>query len=315
MAITESVFINVGLHVLGANRMVDAGDTAFDQTPKALNAIRMNVSLYVNLMTVRYAVMLVAMLCHGVITGVIVCKKGGFFRHVLFNKRYQCKLLGVSNNTGLDVALALYRADYDGLTECGPTTKPLALAADVSLVDFNFTHQSASIVSKERPDLVEHAPSGFVGDASFTLDLFSGDTATCRGHLVDSLKPSTKGRTGLVEDGVSQRGYLMAAGIAFIHWTLHNLVMLRDLATLRTVNTVRPTVINNPVQASIIGWERLVKVFSGVFIHNLNPLQHVVYHEKYMMSRDNYLNISPSPLVPASPLWGRGLRGWGLHKE
>ena len=35
------------------------------------------------------------------------------------------------------------------------------------------------ILSHESPNLLEHSPSGFIGDSGFALNLFSGNSATC----------------------------------------------------------------------------------------------------------------------------------------
>ena len=62
-------------------------------------------------------------------------------------------------------------------TESGHTMSRAALASKISLVHLHRRPLQLQILTEKRTDLAEHAPGGFVGDASFALDLLCGDSA------------------------------------------------------------------------------------------------------------------------------------------
>jgi hypothetical protein len=171
------------------------------------------------------------------------------------------------------------------------TTPTLALlfATDIGFISLNLTSKSGKTLLKKLSYLPEHAPSRLVGDTRFPLDLLGGYSAPCGRHLVDCLKPSPKRRSRLVEDSASNGVDLMPTVIALIAWATSDLVVLSHLLAIKAVNAIRVTMVFNPLKASIVIGELIIKVFNSVFSHFLIPFLHVLYHNLYMLSRDNYL--------------------------
>src|SRR5207244_4337503 len=62
-----------------------------------------------------------------------------------------------------------------------------------------------------RTDQVKHAPSGFVGHAKLTLQLFRGNPATSACDEVYRVEPQMQGRGRFVEDRSSRRMQVIAA--------------------------------------------------------------------------------------------------------
>src|SRR5438067_1592154 len=75
-----------------------------------------------------------------------------------------------------------------------------AATAHKSFVNLNATAKRVAILFKHGANLLEHAPRGFVGHSGFPFQLLRRDTAACRGHQKDCMKPSPQRRAGLVVD-------------------------------------------------------------------------------------------------------------------
>src|SRR6266581_4252759 len=115
------------------------------------------------------------------------CRENVFLRQTM-----KSFLLRVRRNASHDAAIvsrsaALYHAHDCNLVASRRWTPtlphPLSLSAVIHLIHLNRrTLQLHPLFREERANLAEHAPSGFVGDASFALNLLRGDAATSRTH-------------------------------------------------------------------------------------------------------------------------------------
>jgi len=132
------------------------------------------------------------------------------------------------------------------------------------------------VLIKKFTYLAKHSPSSFIGNASFSLNLFSGNTASGRSYSIDSLKPDSKRCTGLVKYGVSQRGYLVSAIIALINWSPVNFMVFSNLIANRAMNTIGIAMVLNPLKTGLVIWELLVEIFSSKFIHLCIPLYNYI---------------------------------------
>ena len=96
---------------------------------------------------------------------------------------------------------------------------PFEFPSEVSLVDLDRTAERPVFLEQDT-NLFEHAPRGFVGDASLALDLLSGDPATSRSHQVDGMEPRLERRAGDLWKIVSRRRVnVMAAMVAGVRRT------------------------------------------------------------------------------------------------
>src|ERR1700686_3041980 len=91
---------------------------------------------------------------------------------------------------------------------------------------------------QQRANLAEHAPSGFVGDSGFALNLFGRDATTSRGHQVHGVIPKAKRSAAVLKDRPSHRRNLRSAVIAGVHRTTLNSIVLALLLALVTVRDV-----------------------------------------------------------------------------
>ena len=112
----------------------------------------------------------------------------------------------------------------------------LADAADVSFVYLNrWSLQLQIALREQRANLLEHAPRGFVGDASLALNLLCGDSATSRTHEIHRVEPSLERSSGLLEDGPSERVDMIAAMVAGVCGAIAYAVMLALHLALRAL--------------------------------------------------------------------------------
>ena len=146
-----------------------------------------------------------------------------------------------------------------------------ALASVVRLIHFDSTIESANrptlFIGQHRTDLLEHAPRGFIGDASLALNLFCRDAAPRLRHEIDRVEPNGEGCGRLVKDRVGGRVNVMAAMIARIGWTADNAVMLCNRVARLTKDAVWVQVVAEPFKAGRIVWELFLEVFQRVRQH------------------------------------------------
>jgi hypothetical protein len=120
-------------------------------------------------------------------------------------------------------------------------------------------------LGKQRPNLLEHAPSGFVSDASLALNLFGRDAAASRTHKENRVEPSLERSGGLFKDGSRERINLSAAVVTAKGGATLNAVMLSLNATLDAVgDAARKTLLHHVIEARIIIRKFFVEVPMGV---------------------------------------------------
>src|SRR5437867_5717088 len=186
----ETVFVEVGLQVLCADVVIDTADPALHQTPESFDALSMNIARDVNLRAMPDALVDVAFGLQAVVGNVIVGEHGARWQDVFLRKTVKSFLGCVRSHASDDPANASRSAalchSYDrNLVTPERWTAlpalPLSLSAVVHLIHLHRrTLQLQTILGQETPNLPEHAPRGFVGDASFPLNLLRGDSAASR---------------------------------------------------------------------------------------------------------------------------------------
>lgn len=269
--------------------MIDTTYTTLYKRPEAVYGVDMDITHNVDLFGMGNAVMFVSHFGKSVIAAEFVCKDSGIGGYILLNQGHKCLGFNIGDSSSNNPIIPLHNASHDSLATSTTTTLALPSTAEVGFIGFHFARQFSTILTKKCANLLEHAPRCLVGYASLTLNLFSRDTTPSRTHAIDSLKPSLERCSRLVKDSASSRINLSTAIVALIARSTVNLVMLRNSLAFHTGNPIRPAMLFNPFEAFIIVWELSFKVFHRVLSHLLNPFLHVLYHKRYMLSRDNYL--------------------------
>src|SRR5258708_7636168 len=184
------------------------------------------------------------------VSAMLVSVDGRRWQDAFLHERNQGMTGHVRNNLRDDVTTALNRSSNDGLVIV--LLRHAATATYPRLVNLYATAKRVHVLFQHRADLLEHAPSCFVGNSRLALQLLRRDTATGGSHQEDRVKPRFQRRAGLVIDGVGGWVDVVAAKLARIRFSGSDLVMLRNALARFAENAVRVEVVFQPFKASII---------------------------------------------------------------
>src|SRR5439155_12365400 len=79
------------------------------------------------------------------------------------------------------------------------------LPAHVGFIRFDRAAHRAVALLEHRPNLLEHAPRGLVGNSKLPLKLLRADAAPSLSHQKDRVKPKVKAGARLVKDRARRR--------------------------------------------------------------------------------------------------------------
>ena len=249
--------------------MVGAHYAALQDRPKAFNRIRMNRSDYVLLRMMPDRVVWIVGRQTAVGGMLVRVEKANLGRNAFADEFLETFRLGVLDDAGHDVTLALGRADHDGLAGAFAATAAtplipmlvLVLPTDIGFIDFDDAHELAEfLVSQSSPNAMAHMPSGAIGaEAHCPINLMGGNAFLARQHHVNDTEPVAQADVGILEDGPDQNGKAVGRALP----TFHALPLeghgfefadMVGVAT-RTANTNRPAVMLQVSLAGIIGRE------------------------------------------------------------
>lgn len=195
-------------------------------------------------------------------------------QNVLFGESEQCIRLCVGCDKGANLAFALNHTDDRSLGSRVARRWPAgetALAAEICFVHFDFavppTKRPRPFGVQHGANLLEHAPCGFIGDASLAFDLLCGNSTARRCHQENGVEPRSQRRGRFVKDRVSSWVNMMAAVVAGVGRTAFDAVMLRNRFAVLTVDALGVEAVLEPFEAGGIVGELLVKMFDRVACH------------------------------------------------
>src|SRR5581483_9687250 len=104
-------------------------------------------------------------------------------------------------------------AEYDGLVMWATADSARLVAADVGFIHFNVALHEFKAISlrHQQPNLLAHAPRGFVGDAKRALHLLAAHAVARRDEQVDRIEPNRQRRAAVLKDRASARVHMIAA--------------------------------------------------------------------------------------------------------
>jgi len=247
--------------------MIDTRNATLNQGPEALDAIGIDIVGSANFGAVVNAKMPISKPLHSVIGREFVCIEGSSRSYMLRHKRNKSGTIHIGNDFGGYFAIPLGCTDNFRFVLCTSPTLACSFTTDIRFVNFHLTLQVLEIFIKEGSYLLTHSPSRLIGNACFTLDLLGRDTTPGRSHSVHNLKPSPEWGSRLMEDSPRSRGNEITTVITAITRSTLYLVMLGYFLALNTVDTVSPSVLFQPLKASVIIGEFLFKIVGCVFLH------------------------------------------------
>jgi hypothetical protein len=252
--VAELELRNVKMQILFADVVEGANDAALDDTPKALNRVRVNragnvfASGVVNNGVLREALMEV--LVPGKPVG---ADQANLVRNGFTDECLKRRGSGILDDASDHVALALDRANNDCLSNrASPFMKAtlvpmpvLGLAADVGFVNLHNTAQLGFRLDQGNADFVSHQPSSFdrakahvapkLADAH---SLFAGE------HQVSDLEPVAKRLVRVLKDRARDAGEAVAIWRTFaalpVEAFVRRCVVKLRIAAARAIDAVGP---------------------------------------------------------------------------
>ena len=109
------------------------------------------------------------------------------------------------------------------------------------------------------PDLVAHAPRGFVGHADLALDALGGNAVPRRGEQEHDIEPIAQARAGAIERRSGGRINLIGAPMALVGAALHA-VVFRRAAALGAVEVGAVADLKQVIEAAFLGREAVLKL-------------------------------------------------------
>jgi hypothetical protein len=296
--VAESVFVDVGLKIMGTDRMINARYATLDQRPEALDAVRVDFATNILLGVVLDSQVRVSQPRHVVVAGELICKKNRLAVNGSGHKRDKRVPLDIGDDLSHHLAVPFHSADYLCLALCPTTTLASSHSTDIGLVNLYLTAELAVILVKQFAYLREHSPSRLVGDSCFTLDLLGGNPASGGRHNEYGVEPGSERGLGLVEYRVGCGGHLSPAEVAGIDLAPRYAVVRGHFLALLAVYAVWKANVLDMLKTGVLIGELLVKVLYGIALHFLAPsfvLTLLLYHKISVMSRDNYQKEILSP--------------------
>ena len=272
----EHVRVQVALQVLGADNVVHPIDPALGVRPKPFDVVRMGAAGDVLFGGMDYRPVGIAQAGQAPVRGVFVGEHNGAVGvNVFLHHRDD----GIGPVVGLDLddglPVALHHSNHGSLADCAPPgVEFLAFvfvglfATDIGFVNLHVAKQlQAVFLGHEFPDLLEHPPSGFVGDAGLTLQLFCRYARPRRGHEEYGIEPGPQAGAGLVKDGIGAGRNVGRTSDAGIDLATLDAAVGGDFTATLAVDTVRPAQILQIIEASILGGEFVVELLERVLFH------------------------------------------------
>jgi hypothetical protein len=267
--VAEAILVQVGLQVLGANVVIHAADATLHGAPEAFNGVGVDIAHHIDFCVVADAAMGIAVKLQAVVSNVLIGKHDALGQDKLPRNLVQSLLLYVRRNASDNPARASFGAALDHAHDRDFVIAPArgaAMSTVECFIHFNRrTLQLQTILGQESPNLAEHAPRCFVGDACLPLNLLGGYAATSRAHEIHRIEPSLEGCGALLEDAASQWVDVIAACLARIGCATAHTMMLAVLgAFLAASDTLRPALLFHKLKARVIVRELSVKLHHGV---------------------------------------------------
>src|SRR5579885_2627402 len=273
--VPEGVFVQVGLQIFCANAVVDAADSPLHETPESLNRLSVDGPGDIDSRSMVDAPMSVSVSLQPIVADVFIGIDGAGGQDIFLRKTVQSFASGVGSHTSNDAANATRPIPLDhshhrnfvaALRRTTLTALTTPFAAVVHLIHLHRrTLQLLPLLGEQGANLTEHAPRGFVGDASLPLNLLCGDAATSGTHEVHGVEPSLERSGAFLEHGPRKWIDVIPAMVAGVSGAASDAMVLALYTALHAPgNAIWPALFFDVLKARIVIRELAVKVRHGV---------------------------------------------------
>jgi hypothetical protein len=264
-------FGDIQRQIFTADFVKAAHDTSFQQRPKAIN--RLSVDRAVNILTgsMPNSTVFFQLAVSGIFVG---RDQAHFLRNGFADEAVQRFSIGMRDDTGHDIAIALYRADNGILAfSAGPWRALIpmpvpVLAANISFVNFDNANQFTEIwIGKPSSDAMAHIMRCRVGtETKHPLHLQCGYAFLASQHEIDDFEPNPQRDICVFKDRADQDGKaisLRRTGGAF-PFEGHSFQCIDAVVSaVWAMDAIWPTMLNEIRFASGIVGEQFIKLNDG----------------------------------------------------
>jgi hypothetical protein len=208
IVVPELEFRDVQRQIFAADLVEAAHDTAFQERPKAIDRLGVNHAVNILLFGVADEGVREIFLEFPIAGMFVSYDKADIFCNGLPNETIQSRGIGIANDAGDHIALALDRADNDelaGYAGSGLFLVPMPVAvapANIGFVNLNDAAKLSFRLNESGADFVAHGMRSAVGtEAHDALDLEGADTLFARQHQMHDTKPLPERLIRVLKDG------------------------------------------------------------------------------------------------------------------
>lgn len=270
--------VHVKREIFLAYLVVAPHDPAFQQAPKAIEVLGMDVPTHIFALVMAYSLVGKSLPFEKSIAHTFVRSyQGNIVLNRLMDKLLHDEWAGAVDDFSYNHSLTSNSANNGDFALCpAPYIEPLRLMfemlfpAYVSFIDFHFSGKFQSITLHGRSPAVTHIPTGMVVGAGILtednpVDLQGADALLAHEHQVSDLEPKFQGYLCILKNGVSDNGEAITIPTAAIVVLAEPVKRSRlesiDFFTVaaRTANAARPAHISEKLPARLLGRELPVK--------------------------------------------------------
>lgn len=289
VVIFELAFRDVEWQIFFADFVIAADNRPLEDRPEALNRVRVNRANNVLLGGMINRAMIVVSQA-AINTAFIGREQANLVGHAFTNKGFRVDFIYRLQNTGNNVALALYRADdwrfsRGSVFAAGPAlvlVLILVFAADESFIDLDNATKLVHVLFDQRgADFVAHAPRGFDRTKTHVAAKLAGTNSLFGGqHQMGNLVPIPQGLVRILENCTRQVRETVArrtaggAGGALPVVAGSQRIDLR-IAAARAMDTLRPAPGDQIGDAIVLGDEHGVKLGTGELVDGFRFAGHI----------------------------------------
>ncbi len=267
MIVAEAILIQIVLKVLRGDGMASTINTTLNQTPEALDGVRVNDASRIDFGIVFYRFMGISELLHQVVASEFIGIDFGIDvrRGLLPQDRQESPSLDVWYYLAHYLPVLTFYNAHDRRFLLKATTFTVGLPSHVSFIYLKRAGHLVLFLIHQLAYHGEHSPGGLISNPDFTLKLLGTYPAACAGHQEHGVKPVTKRCRRFVEDSSGEGANLITAELAGVNGLALYPVMRGYFLALLTVNTIGIATFEDTFKASIISRILLIKVFECVF--------------------------------------------------
>jgi len=208
-------FFNVAIHMLDAHFMERTHERTLEQAPDALDTVCVNITDNPLILRMPHSLMARIVISDSDIRPHFICIYGlCFVFHSSMDEIMESIALDVWNALYANLAPALDGSHDPRFVALVGMAFTLHFAAYERFINFHDSKEGRAfkrLISHSLTDSVAEIPSRFVGNAKRSLHLVGGYALFRFAHEVDSEKPFTQWKVGIVHNGASRNAELVAA--------------------------------------------------------------------------------------------------------